>query len=308
MTIGLGLGLSKYPFESPDGYWRWVELCERGGIDSIWQTDRLVSKDPILECIAVTAALAGATETIHFGMSVASIAFRDPLLTAKQLATIDVLSKGRLLPAFGLGSSFSADFRASGTPTKRRGKRADEVLKLIHKLWHEEDICYNGEFFRYDHVTISPRPVNQSIPLWIGGSSEKAIERVARYGTGWLGGIETPEESARVILGIKEALKKTGRSIDKDHYGATFSFRFGNKGELESRLALKRLGKRVKDPSKYLVIGDTEDIVKRIDQYIDAGCSKFVMLPIASDEKETIQQTRLVIDEILPTYWSFNRR
>ena len=109
MTVGLGLGLSRYPFESPDGYWRWVELCERGGVDSIWQTDRLVSKDPMLECIAVTAALAGATEHIRFGMSVASIAFRDPLLTAKQLATIDVLSKGRLLPAFGIGSSFSAD-------------------------------------------------------------------------------------------------------------------------------------------------------------------------------------------------------
>ena len=302
MTIGLGLGLSRYPFASPDGYWRWVELCEKGRIDSIWQTDRLVSKERMLECIAVTAALAGATENIRFGMSVASVAFRDPLITAKQLATIDFLSKGRLLPAFGLGSSFSADFRASGIPTKRRGKRANEVLELIHKLWHEEDVSYNGEFFRYDHVTISPRPFNEDIPLWIGGSSEKAIERVARYGTGWLGGIETPEESARAVLGIKDALKKTGRIIDKDHYGASFSFRFGGKEDLESRLAMKRLSNRVKDPSKYLVIGDTEDIVKRIDQYVDAGCSKFVMLPIASDEKETIQQTKLVIDEILPVY------
>lgn len=302
MAIGLGLGLSRYPFENADGYWRWVELCERGEVDSIWQTDRLVSKDPILECIAVTAALAGATENIRFGMSVASIAFRDPLLTAKQLATVDVLSKGRLLPAFGLGSTFSADFKASGTSTKRRGKRADEALELIYRLWYEEDVSYIGEFFRYDHVTISPRPVNGRIPLWIGGSSEKAIERTAKYGTGWLGGIETPEQSAKIILGIKEALKKTGRSIDDDHYGASFSFRFGNKEELISRIALNRLSNKVKDPSRYMVIGDKEDILQRINEYIDAGCSKFVMLPIASDGEEMMKQTQLFIDEILPLY------
>ena len=302
MAIGLGLGLSRYPFENADGYWRWVELCERGEVDSIWQTDRLVSKDPILECIAVTAALAGATENIRFGMSVASIAFRDPLLTAKQLATVDVLSKGRLLPAFGLGSTFSADFKASGTSTKRRGKRADEALELIYRLWYEEDVSYIGEFFRYDHVTISPRPVNGRIPLWIGGSSEKAIERTAKYGTGWLGGIETPEQSAKIILGIKEALKKTGRSIDDDHYGASFSFRFGNKEELISRIALKRLSNKVEDPSRYMVIGDKEDILQRINEYIDAGCSKFVMLPIASDGEEMMKQTQLFIDEILPLY------
>ncbi|MAI41932.1 MAG: LLM class flavin-dependent oxidoreductase [Candidatus Azotimanducaceae bacterium] len=302
MAIGLGLGLSRYPFENADGYWRWVELCERGEVDSIWQTDRLVSKDPILECIAVTAALAGATENIRFGMSVASIAFRDPLLTAKQLATVDVLSKGRLLPAFGLGSTFSADFKASGTSTKRRGKRADEALELIYRLWYEEDVSYIGEFFRYDHVTISPQPVNGRIPLWIGGSSEKAIERTAKYGTGWLGGIETPEQSAKIILGIKEALKKTGRSIDDDHYGASFSFRFGNKEELISRIALNRLSNKVKDPSRYMVIGDKEDILQRINEYIDAGCSKFVMLPIASDGEEMMKQTQLFIDEILPLY------
>ena len=302
MAIGLGLGLSRYPFENADGYWRWVELCERGEVDSIWQTDRLVSKDPILECIAVTAALAGATENIRFGMSVASIAFRDPLLTAKQLATVDVLSKGRLLPAFGLGSTFSADFKASGTSTKRRGKRADEALELIYRLWYEEDVSYIGEFFRYDHVTISPRPVNGRIPLWIGGSSEKAIERTAKYGTGWLGGIETPEQSAKIILGIKEALKKTGRSIDDDHYGASFSFRFGNKEELISRIALNRLSNKVEDPSRYMVIGDKEDILQRINEYIDAGCSKFVMLPIASDGEEMMKQTQLFIDEILPLY------
>ena len=102
MTIGLGLGISRFPFDTARDYWRWVDRCEDGGVDSIWQTDRLVSKEAMLECMSTMAALAGHTEKIRFGMSVASIALRDPLLTAKQCATIDFLSDGRLLPAFGL--------------------------------------------------------------------------------------------------------------------------------------------------------------------------------------------------------------
>ena len=89
MTIGLGLGISRFPFESARGYWRWVEQCEAGNVNSIWQTDRLVSKEPMLESLSTMAAIAGATEKIRFGMNVASIALRDPLLTAKQCATID---------------------------------------------------------------------------------------------------------------------------------------------------------------------------------------------------------------------------
>ncbi|HAK52798.1 MAG TPA: TIGR03854 family LLM class F420-dependent oxidoreductase, partial [Gammaproteobacteria bacterium] len=219
MAIGLGLGLSRFPFEDADSYWKWVELCEQGGVDSIWQTDRLVSKEPMLECITTMAALAGATEKIRFGMNVASIALRDPLLTAKQLATVDVLSNGRVLPAFGLGSAFSMDYRASGKPAKRRGKRANEALELVYRLWHEDDVSFSGEFFQYENVTISPRPVNKRIPLWIGGSSEVAMRRTARYGTGWLGGIDTPEQSAVMVQGIKKALLDTGRQIDEDHYG-----------------------------------------------------------------------------------------
>jgi len=302
MAIGLGLGLSRFPFEDTRSYWKWVELCEQGHVDSIWQTDRLVSKEPMLECITTMAALAGATEKIRFGMNVASIALRDPLLTAKQLATVDVLSNGRVLPAFGLGSSFSMDYRASGKSTKRRGKRANEALELVHRLWHEEDVSFSGEFFQYENVTISPRPVNERIPLWIGGSSEVAMRRTAKYGTGWLGGIDTPEQSAVMVQGIRKALKETGREIDEDHYGASFSFRFGNFDDDSINMRAKSLSVRVKEPLKYMAVGDAGDIIQRINEYIDAGCSKFVMLPMGSGHKEMMQQTRLFIDEILTEF------
>ena len=92
MTVGIGVGLSRFPFAGAQGYWEWVQMCEESAVDSIWQTDRLVSAEPMLECLAAMAALAGATRRIRFGMNVASIALRDPLVTAKQCATIDFLS------------------------------------------------------------------------------------------------------------------------------------------------------------------------------------------------------------------------
>ena len=104
MAIGIGMGTSVFPFDNPRDYFKWVDKCEAGKVDSIWQTDRLVSTESMLECLSAMAILAGYTESIRFGMNVASIAIRDPLVTAKQCATIDYISGGRLLPAFGLGS------------------------------------------------------------------------------------------------------------------------------------------------------------------------------------------------------------
>ena len=303
MTVGLGLGVSRFPFDSARDYWHWIEFCEKESVNSIWQTDRLISSEAMLECMATMAAIAGHTEHIRFGMNVASIALRDPLLTAKQCATIDFLSDGRMLPAFGLGSAFSRDYVATGTPTKRRGKRADEALELMSRLWKEDEVTFDGEFFHYDAACIEPKPANSDIPLWIGGSSDIAIRRTARLGTGWLGGIDTPEQAQVVVAGIKAALKDTGRSIDADHYGATFLFRFGREEDPSVVRSAEGLKSRVSAPvSRYLVAGDADAIIARIKEFIAAGCEKFVMLPMANGTSDMMEQTRLFSEEVLPEY------
>ena len=138
MGIGVGLGLADFPFSDARAFWRWVDLCEEGGVDSLWQTDRLVSRQPILECMSAMAAIAGRTRRIKFGMNVASVGLRDPLLLAKQCATIDVLSEGRLLRAFGgrqparagmagarrgLRQGRAPDERGAGNPLPASGRR-----------------------------------------------------------------------------------------------------------------------------------------------------------------------------------------
>jgi alkanesulfonate monooxygenase SsuD/methylene tetrahydromethanopterin reductase-like flavin-dependent oxidoreductase (luciferase family) len=242
-------------------------------------------------------------------MNVASLGLRDPVITAKACATIDVLSGGRLLPAFGLGSAQSRDYSATGTPTQGRGKRADEGLEILSRLWSEEHVSFAGEFYRLDDATISPRPIQQPLPLWLGGSARQAVERTARWGTGWQAGIESPEQVAPVIAAIKTRLAEIGRTIDEDHYGAGFAFRFGSPDEpLVARyrtLLERRLGRA---PEGFMAVGDSAEMLTLLNEFRAAGVHKFILRPIANGTEDFIDQTRRFIDRLLPEIKALNRR
>lgn len=308
MTIGIGLGLFEFPFSGPRGFWKWVDLCEAGGIDSLWQSDRLVTREPFLEAMSTMAALAGRTRRIKFGMNVIAVALREPLLVAKQCATVDMLSEGRLLPAFGVGSPHSADWKATGLSGDGRGRRTDEALDIIAALWRGESVTRDGEFFSFRDARISPLPAQRNLPLWIGGSSKAAIRRTARIGTGWVGGRETPADAARVVQGVKRACAELGRRVPDDHYGASFVFRFGHLDEPVVKGHLAALARRFPDrnPRDSLAVGGVEDIAARVHEYLAAGVTKFVLRPVGSDDEDILTQTRRLIEELLPVVESLN--
>ena len=307
MTVSAGLGIANFPFEDARGFWRWVDLCDNGGVDSIWQSDRLIGPDPNLECMSVMAALAGATRHLKFGMNVASLGLRDPVLTAKACATIDVLSEGRLLPAFGVGSSRSRDYAATGTPTRGRGKRSEEGLQILSRLWCEDSVTMEGQYYQLKDASIAPKPVQQPLPLWVGGSALQAIERTAQWGTGWQAGIESPGEVQPVITAIKARAAELGRPIDEDHYGAGFAFRFGRAEEpivvRYAEFLTQRLGKPA---NGFLAVGDVEDIMALLQRFRDAGVHKFILRPIAQGTEDFIDQTRLLIEQLLPEVAALN--
>ena len=307
MTVSAGLGIANFPFSGARDFWRWIDLCDNGGVNSIWQSDRIISPEPNLEAMSVMAALAGGSKRIKFGMNVASLGLRDPVLTAKACATIDVLSDGRLLPAFGVGSALSRDYVATGTPTKGRGKRAAEGLEIMSRLWSEDSISFQGEYYQLEDASIAPRPVQQPLPLWVGGSAKQAIERTARWGTGWQAGIESPEEVAPVIASIKSAAAEFGRTIDEDHYGAGFGFRFGAADEpiveRYSSMLRKRLGR---EPKGFIAAGGVTEIMSLVSEFRDAGVHKFILRPIARDGDDFIEQTRQFIEKLMPEVASLN--
>src|SRR6201996_3369413 len=167
--ISVGLGIMGFPFSNAEAYWRWVDLAEAAGVDSIWQTDRLISSEPFLESLTSLAALAGRTRRLKFGMNVLSLAQRDPVLVAKQCATIDMLSGGRLLPAFGVGSDRSPEWNAMNLDPKTRGARTDEALEIIGRLWREDKVDFAGKHYHLTDASIPPKPVQPDLPMWIGG-------------------------------------------------------------------------------------------------------------------------------------------
>lgn len=307
MTISAGFGLSEFPFSGGTAFWQWVAMCEEGRVDSIWQSDRIVSSVPHLECMSVMAALSGTTKRLKFGMNVASVALRDPLLLAKQCATIDVLSNGRLLPAFGVGSPKSAEWKVTGREAKGAGSMAEEGMEIIARLWREDSVTFHGKHFHLEGACISPKPVQPDLPLWIGGSSEAAMRRTGRIGTGWQAAGETPDEIPRVLERIKAYAAEYGRSIDFDHYGAGVAFRFGQWDEpivaRQSEAYQKRTGR---DPKMGFAVGDTRALVDRIQAYVDAGISKFILRPMGNDDADFIDQTQRVIREVLPEVTKMN--
>ena len=303
MSVSIGLGMAQFPFADTREFWRWIELCEGGDVDSIWQTDRLISAQPMLEPLSVMAALAGGTKRLQFGMNVVVLPVRDPLVLAKQCATIDYLSDGRLLPAFGVGSDAIPEWHATGRSAADRGTRSDEMLEVMSRLWAGEEVTFSGKHFQYDRAGISPLPVRQPLPIWIGGNSRAAIRRTARLGTGWLSGAAPPELVAPVVAAIKEAAVAAGRTIDEDHYGAGFQYRFGTWAEPIVERSVAGIAARftgAPEPRSFLAVGTEHDIVARIDDFLRAGVSKFVLRPLATDGEDFIDQTRRLIETVIP--------
>ncbi|MEX2446861.1 MAG: TIGR03619 family F420-dependent LLM class oxidoreductase [Dehalococcoidia bacterium] len=302
MSVRIGVGMAAFPFSSPQALWRWVDLCEDGDVDSIWQTDRLVSEQPFLEPLALMAALAARTERLRFGTNVVVMPLRDPLVVAKQCATIDYLSGGRFVPAFGVGADGGGDWGATGRDRRARGARTDEALEIMTRLWDGERVTFEGAHYQYRDASIAPLPVQRPLPLWVGGSSAAAVRRTARLGTGWLAGGQTVQQVTPVVEAVRSASAGAGRPLDADHYGAGFAFRFGSWEDDAVRqgvAGLARYGQDI-DPRDYLAVGDIPDVLDRVEAFRAAGISKFVLRPLAVGDADILEQTRHLIEDVLP--------
>jgi probable F420-dependent oxidoreductase len=305
VSVRIGLGFAAFPFSGPEAFWRWVDACEEWQVDSVWLSERLVSAQAFLEPLSTLAAIAGRTSHVKFGMNATVLPLRDPLVLAKECATIDYLSDGRLLPMFGVGNDAAPEWQALGIDTRGRGAKSNEMLALLNRLWSEDNVSFEGKYYTYRDVTIAPKPKQQPMPLWIGGSSPAAIERTARYGNGWLAGAaQGPEQVGRVVAAIKAKAAELGRTIDDDHYGCGFSFRFGSWEEPVVQRAVQAFRARIgpdADPRAFIAAGDADDVIELVRGFHAQGVSKFVARPIASSDEEMMQQSRLLAERVNPT-------
>jgi probable F420-dependent oxidoreductase len=296
MSVKIGAsGASLAAREGRDTFIRFIDQLEDLGWDSIWFSDRIVGPTWRMDPMAGMAITAGRTEKLKFGTSVLIMSVRSPVTMARELATIEMLAPGRLVVGVGVGQESTVEYEAMGVRKRDRGKRLDEAIILMRRLWAEDKISYESDFIKLTDTGIQIRPSRSGIPIWIGSRSEAGLRRTGRLGDGWLPTQLTPEEVADGIRRINEYATDAGRTIADDHFGLQISCYAVENGKVPDYIKEKFLLQRRSDvtPEQINLIGTPDEIIARMKEYIDAGASKFVLNP-ACGVDELFEQLELV--------------
>jgi probable F420-dependent oxidoreductase len=287
-----------------DAFWRFVDLCERTEVDSLWFNERLTAPAPVLEPIAAMAAVAARTRRLKFGPSVLITPFRTPVLLARELATIDFLSAGRLLPAFGVGVEQEREFRAAGVPFKERGRRTDEAIGIMRRCWSEDEVSHAGEFWQLDRITVLPRPVQQPLPVWIGGNSEAAMRRAGRLGDGWIPSFITPEQFRVGVEKTQAFAAEAGRDVPADHFGTLVYYCFAADRATATAMAAPFVPRNRADDTtlaQCTAFGPPALLDERLEEYVRGGGSKFVLRPMCPPDR-VLEQVQQLAEEVIPAF------
>jgi probable F420-dependent oxidoreductase len=271
-----------------------VTGLEAHHFDSLWLSERVTGDCP--DPIVGLGVAAGLTTRIKFGFSVLVVPGRNPMLLATELATLDRLSRGRLLPAFGLGAADPAEHQAFGVERGERAKRFDEVLPLLRRFWAGDTVDHDGAFHHYEAARVRPLPVQDPLEIWLGGIALSELRRCGRLGDGWLPSFCTPEDVADGIQVITATAGEHGRAIDTEHFGALLPYVDGPIPDVVAAgIAKRRPGV---DPSRVIASG-LDGLQAMIGDHIDVGGSKFVVIPIAEPDDWESHLTE-VADALLP--------
>lgn len=218
-----GICLPNFPFGVKPSREHIVDIAlaaERLNYDSLWVSDHvLVPKDKprygyIYEVLTTIAYLAGMTRRIHFGTSVLVLPQRDAILAAKQIATLDDLSGGRLIIGVGAGW-IEGEYNNLGANFRRRGKHLNEAIQVLKTLWQADEPQVEGEFYNFKDVLFGPKPAQPGgPPIWVGGASQAAIRRIALLGDGWHADDSPLEQLQAVTAQLRAMTAENNRSVE----------------------------------------------------------------------------------------------
>lgn len=193
------------------------------GLDSVWVNHHIVNagyiadrlgNTPYHDALTVLTWAAARTERVKLGTSVLVMPYLHPMVTAKALATLDLMSGGRVVPGLGVGS-LPEENEILGVLYEARGSFGDEFIEVMQTLWTEDNARYHGDHFHFADVITSPKPAQSTMPVWIGGAGAPARRRAAKYGTGWhpMVSVEGLERRMPAMLQALEANDRERESL-----------------------------------------------------------------------------------------------
>ncbi len=311
LTFGCSLGL--------DDYWDVAELAQRAeslGFDRITTGEHVMDGNPprpSLLAIPAMAAAAGATRTLRVMTGIVIAPLYHPVMLAKLVATLDVISHGRL--DFGIGISgqrnTEAEFEALDIPVRTRGRRTDEMLEVMKRLWTEEKVSHQGRFFSFQDTTLLPQPAQKPYPpIWIAGRSEAAMRRAALQGDGWYPYLFTVRRLKATNESIRQMAAEAGRDLEGFHWGLNQPTAISEDREEALGLAVANVGQRyvtadrsAEDIAQALcVTGTPQDCVQAVEERVEAGVRDFNFSFLGNNSTQVFNQMEMFAKQVIPHF------
>ena len=282
-----------------------TRLADRLGYDSIWLGDHIAFTQPMLDPMVRLAHAAAFSERLTFGTSVYLLPLRHPALVAKQAASLDHMTGGRLIFGVGIGGEFPKEYALAGVPLNERGARLGEGIEVLKKLWAGRPVAHEGRFFSFPEVDMQPPPVQPGgPPVWCGGRSEAALKRTGRLGDGYISYVVTPKMFAEALGTIGQAAEEAGREIGSFGTAHLLFARIDDSHEAAFKVANEHLSVRYnmdfsRATERYVALGRPEDVAAKIAEFHAAGV-RHVIFDCVSPEDQREEQRIRFAEEVKP--------
>lgn len=331
MRFGVGLPtgmeglINPIPFFTPDLFCEAARRAEALGFDSVWGNDHYAPQDYVRqkypatpnlwEVLSVLTAAAAVTTRVEIGTAVIVLPMRDLVTLARQAATIDQLSGGRLLLGVGIGA-YPEEYRAARPDLAgaHRGDMLDEGLALLKRLYTQSAVTHHGEYYQVEALDLEPKGVAGEVRVLVGGHHRRGIERAVHYGAGWIPGWRPLDEMAQWIADLRARAEEVGRDpsslivapqfsclIGKDHERT--EERYKSSGMVQHRISLARDGR---DPTKSLrnnLIGGFEEVGERVDRLYAMGADHLACTTLCVDTvEEWFEQMEMFATEVIAPF------
>ena len=282
-----------------------AKKAEERGFDSVWVSDHIIMperhrgmfSEVFYEPFTLLTYISAETSTISVGTSVIILPYRNPVVVAKQIATLDILSGGRVM--FGIGPGWMREeFSALSVPFNLRGKMTDEYIKALRELWTSDSPSFSGDFISYSDIKFEPKPTQTPHPpVLVAGSSEFALKRAAALGDGWQPTWVSPEDVEAGMLTIKLIAHNEQRDLDSFIWSVRNRIKiFSTKEEKDMYI------KNQPEGEPFALLGTPDEIKDYVSNYGDLGVSHIVLDPAADSLNEIYSIINTVSNEVIPHF------
>jgi probable F420-dependent oxidoreductase len=278
---------------------------EELGADSLWTGGHIASRNPSPEAMVGLAGLVAGTSEVMVGTSILLLPLYPPALVAKQIADLDRASDGRIALGVGIGGEYPQEVRATGVPIGERGRRLDEEIPLLRRLWSAEEISHRGRFYPMEEVRIHPAPrQGGSLPIIVAGRQDPAMRRAARLGDGWMPYLYSPRRYRASVEAVRGHAEEAGRDLDRFSWSMFTAFNVQRDSAAARAEAATFLGGTYDQSFEEMIshvaaVGTAQEVAARLDGYIEAGARHFILM--AATTGDMLDQARTLLTEVLPS-------